>query len=304
VERRITIVDVAARDGLQNEATHLGTEDKLRLIEGLVAAGVRRYEATSFVHPKLVPQMADAEAVFQGLPKEADAVPIALVVNDVGYRRAVAAGARHVRLVVAATEQMNQANARASPAATMASYRPLMAEASATGVEVTGVIGVSFGCPFEGAVDPERVLELAAAFVDGGATEVDFADTVGMAVPSQVERMLTRARDLFPGTRLGVHLHNTRNTGLANAYAAYLAGATVLDGSLGGVGGCPFAPRATGNVPTEDLVFMFEGMGVETGIDLDALIEHARWLEGALGHPLPGMVMKAGACWTGTAPHA
>ena len=300
----VTVVDVAARDGLQNEKTHLDTQTKLELIARLEAAGVKSYEAASFVHPRWVPRMADAEAVFSGLPPSEGVTRWALLVNDHGYARARAAGADHVRLVVAATETMNQKNANRSPAETLESYRPIVQAAKEDGVAVTGVIGVSFGCPFEGAVDPGRVLELAEKLAEMGVGEIDFADTVGMGVPSQVSRMVASAGERIPGMRLGVHLHNTRGTGLANAFAAVEAGAEVVDASLGGAGGCPFAPRATGNIATEDLVFMLEGMGVSTGIDLERLIEASMWFSKALGRDLPGMVTKAGACWTGAAPVA
>lgn len=302
--QRVTVVDVAARDGLQNEKTHLDTQTKLELIAHLEAAGVKSYEATSFVHPRWVPQMADAETLFSCLPPSPGVTRWALLVNDRGYARARAAGADHVRLVVAATEMMNQKNANRSPAETLESYGPIVQAAREDGVAVTGVIGVSFGCPFEGTVDPGRVLDLAAKLAEMGVGEIDFADTVGMGVPNQVSRMISAARQRIPGMRLGVHLHNTRGTGLANAYAAVEAGAEVVDASLGGAGGCPFAPRATGNIATEDLVFMLEGMGVSTGIDLERLIEASAWFSMALGRDLPGMVTKAGACWTGAAPVA
>ncbi len=298
------LVDVAPRDGLQNEERRLSTAAKLELIERIAAAGVKAIEVTSFVSAAKVPQMAGADEV-ASLAPHSTFDPIALVVNDRGFDRAVAAGLRHVRLVVAATDTMNSRNANRLPAETMAAYRPLFERASGLGVRTIGVVAVAFGCPFEGAVDPGRALDLGAQFVALGATEVDFADTVGMAVPTQVERMLHRARREYgPDVRLGVHLHNTRNTGIANAYAAVTAGVDVIDASTGGAGGCPFAPRATGNIPMEDLVFMLEGMGIDTGIDLERLIETAVWLEGILERPLPGMLMKAGACWTSPPPTA
>jgi hydroxymethylglutaryl-CoA lyase len=248
--------------------------------------------------------MADAEDVLREAAKIPDIRPLVLVLNDRGYDRAVAAGARYIRLVVAATDTMNQKNANALPAATMASYWPIFERARRDGVELTGTIATAFGCPFEGAVNPERVLELAAQFIEAGAAEVDFADTVGMAVPPQIERMLVRARQAFPGIRLGIHLHNTRNVGLANAYAAVRGGADVLDASTGGAGGCPFAPKATGNIPMDDLVFMLEGMGISTGVNLDKLVETSRWFEGLLEHALPAMLPKAGPCWTSPPPLA
>jgi isopropylmalate/homocitrate/citramalate synthase len=261
-------------------------------------------EVASFASPKWVPQMAGAEEIFRAASKIPGIRPIVLVLNDRGYDRAVAAGARYIRLVVAATDTMNQKNANALPGATMAAYEPIFARAQSDGVELTGTIATSFGCPFEGAVDPDRVLALAAKFIAAGAAEVDFADTVGMAVPPQIERMLVRARKEFPHARIGIHVHNTRNTGLANAYAAVQAGADVLDASTGGAGGCPFAPKATGNIPMDDLVFMLEGMGIKTGVDLDQLVQTSRWFEEILEHSLPAMLPKAGPCWTSPPPLA
>jgi len=293
----LTLVDVAPRDGIQNEKLMLSSAQKLELIRRLAEAGLRWIEVASFASPKWVPQMAGAEEVFRAAARIPGIRPIVLVLNDRGYERAIAAGARYIRLVVAATDTMNRRNANASPEETMNSYRPIFERARGDGVELTGAIATSFGCPFEGPVDPAQVLSLAARFVEAGAAEVDFADTVGMAVPPQIERMLLRARREFPGTRIGIHLHNTRNVGLANAYAAVQGGADVLDASTGGAGGCPFAPRATGNIPMDDLVFMLEGMGIATGVDLDALVEASRWFEELLQRPLPAMLPKAGPCW-------
>jgi isopropylmalate/homocitrate/citramalate synthase len=301
---RIILCDVAPRDGIQNEKIMLSSAHKLELIRRLAAAGMRWIEVASFASPKWVPQMADAEDVFREAAKIPNVRPIVLVLNDRGYDRAVAAGARYIRLVVGATDTMNQKNANALPDATMASYRPIFERARRDGVELTGTIATAFGCPFEGAVDPERVLGLAAQFIEAGAAEVDFADTVGMAVPPQIERMLARASQAFPGIRLGIHLHNTRNVGLANAYAAVRGGADVLDASTGGAGGCPFAPKATGNIPMDDLVFMLEGMGIATGVNLEKLVETSRWFEGLLEHALPAMLPKAGPCWTAPPPLA
>lgn len=297
----IILCDVAPRDGVQNEKTLLSPAQRYELIHRLAAAGLRWIEVASFASPKWVPQMAGAEEVLQLSAAVPDIRPIVLVLNDRGYERAVNAGARYIRLVVASTGTMNQKNANALPEQTMASYNPIFERARRDGVELTGAIATSFGCPFEGAVDPDRVMRLARQFVEAGAAEVDFADTVGMAVPPQIERMVVRARREFPGIRIGIHVHNTRNTGLANAYAAVQAGADVLDASTGGAGGCPFAPKATGNIPTDDLVFMLEGMGIKTGVDLTKLIETSRWFEELLEHPLPAMLPKAGPCW-GTPP--
>lgn len=304
MSNQIILCDVAPRDGIQNEKKMLSSAQKLELIRRLAAAGMRWIEVASFASPKWVPQMADAEEVFRAASELPAIRPIVLVLNDRGYERAVRAGARYVRLVVASTDTMNQRNANALPEATMAAYRPIFERARRDNVELTGAIATAFGCPFEGAVDPQRVFSLAAQFVEAGAAEVDFADTVGMAVPPQIERVLARARKEFPGVRIGIHLHNTRNVGLANAYAAVCGGADVLDASTGGAGGCPFAPRATGNIPMDDLVFMLEGMGIRTGVDLDKLIDASRWLEEVLEHALPAMLPKAGPCWAAPPPLA
>ncbi len=301
---QIILCDVAPRDGIQNEKIMLSSAQKLELIVRLAAAGLNWIEVASYASPKWVPQMADAEEVFGAASKIPGIRPIVLVLNDRGYDRAVNAGARYIRLVVAATTTMNQKNANALPETTLASYRPIFERARRDGVELTGTIATAFGCPFEGAVDPDRVIALAAQFIEGGVAEVDFADTVGMAVPPQIERMIARARQEFSGVRIGIHLHNTRNVGLANAFAAVRGGVDVIDASTGGAGGCPFAPKATGNIPMEDLVFMLEGMGIKTGVDLDKLVETSRWFEGLLEHTLPAMVPKAGPCWKSPPPLA
>jgi isopropylmalate/homocitrate/citramalate synthase len=301
---QITLCDVSPRDGIQNEKTSLSAAQRHELIRRLAAAGLRWIEVASFASPKWVPQMAGAEEVFSLSSTIPDLRPIVLVLNDRGYERAVNAGARYIRLVVAATDTMNQKNANALPDHTMASYVPIFERARGDGVELTGTIATSFGCPFEGAVSPERVMRLATKFVEAGAAEVDFADTVGMAVPPQIERMVLRARREFPDVRVGIHVHNTRNIGLANAYAAVQAGADVLDASTGGAGGCPFAPKATGNIPMEDLVFMLEGIGIDTGVNLEKLIETSRWFEELLQHALPAMLPKAGPCWPAPPPLA
>lgn len=292
------LVDVAPRDGLQNETVRFSTEQKIELIHRISEAGVRAIEITAFVSPKWVPQMADAAEVAAALADVDDIEAIALVVNDQGFERAMEAGIEHVRLVVSVTDTMNSKNANRLPEETMSAYEPLLARAAKLEVRATGVLSVAFGCPFEGEVDPEAVIRLARQFVDAGATAIDFADTVGMAVPTQVNDMLRRARLEFgDDVALGIHLHNTRNAGIVNAYAALNAGVDVIDASTGGAGGCPFVPEATGNIPMEDLVFLLEGMGVPTGVNVQKLIETAQWLEGALGRTLPGMVMKAGNCW-------
>jgi len=261
-------------------------------VDLLAAAGLPRIEAVSFVSPKHVPQMAGAEEVVAGLDRRDGVVYAGLVVNERGYDRLVASRLEEVHFAFAATEEFNQRNARASVDETLAGAERILERARADGIRATITIGVAFGCPFEGAVDPGRVEELAARLAAAGADELVLADTVGVGVPHQVLDLVGRVARL--GRPVGVHLHNTRNMGFANAYAALEAGATVFDASVGGIGGCPFAPRATGNIATEDLVYLFHGEGVETGIDLDALVDVAKWLESALGRELEGQVYKAG----------
>ena len=290
----ITICDVAPRDGLQNEAATLQPEIRAQLVNRLAGAGVPRIEAVSFVSPARVPQMAGAEEVVVAIEREEGVVYAGLVLNERGYDRLLASGLDEVHVAFACTETFNRRNQNASVEESVEAAKRIVERAHADGIRATVTIGVAFGCPFEGAVDPARVLELAGRLAASGADELVFADTIGVAVPRQIKELVEKAiaMQMKP---VGVHLHNTRNTGFANAHAAVESGATVLDASLGGLGGCPFAPRATGNIGTEDLVYLLHGEGVETGIDLDALIEAATWLEGVLGHQLPGQVYRAGA---------
>jgi hydroxymethylglutaryl-CoA lyase/(R)-citramalyl-CoA lyase len=288
----VTICDVAPRDGLQNEEKHLEPETRAELVNRLAAAGVPRIEAVSFVSPKWVPQMAGAEEVVAGIDRREGVVYAGLVLNERGYDRLVATGLDEVHVAFAATESFNRRNQNASPEESLVAAAAIVDRAHADGIRATVTVGVSFGCPFEGAVDPARVLGFVADLAAAEADEVVLADTVGVGVPRQVKHLVSEAVKLAP--QVGVHLHNTRNTGFANAYAALEAGATVLDASVGGLGGCPFAPRATGNISTEDLVYMLHGEGIDTGIDLAALITVAEWLEGQLGRQLPGQVYRAG----------
>jgi hydroxymethylglutaryl-CoA lyase/(R)-citramalyl-CoA lyase len=289
----VTICDVAPRDGLQNEDRHLEPEARAELVNRLAAAGLPRIETVSFVNPARVPQMAGAEEVVAGIDRRDGVVYAGLVLNERGYDRLAATELDEVHFALAATETLNQRNQNASTAESLAVAAAIVGRAHADGLRATVTIGASFGCPFEGAVDPAVPLGFAERLAAAGADEVVFADTIGVGVPRQVKQLVGGAAGLGPP--VGVHLHNTRNTGLANAYVALEAGATVLDASVGGIGGCPFAPRATGNICTEDLVYMLHGEGVETGIDLDALISVAEWLEGRLGRQLPGQVYRAGA---------
>lgn len=288
----VTICDVAPRDGLQNDSKILDAATRAELVNRLAATGIPRVEAVSFVNPARVPQMADAEDVVAAIERREGVVYAGLALNDRGYDRLRETTLDEVHFAFAVSEEFNQRNAGTGTEASVEAGLRITARAREDGLRATATLGTAFGCPFEGAIDPGRVLELAARFVDGGAQEIVFADTVGVAVPRQVRQLVAEGVKL--GLPVGVHLHNTRSTGIANALAAVEAGATVLDASVGGVGGCPFAPRATGNICTEDLVYLLHGEGVETGIDLDALVEVAVWFEGVLGRELEGMVYKAG----------
>jgi isopropylmalate/homocitrate/citramalate synthase len=290
---RVTVCDVAPRDGLQNEAKTLEPERRTELIERIAAAGVPRIEAVSFVNPARVPQMAGAEEVVEAIERADGVVYAGLVLNEKGYDRLLASGLDEVHYTFASTQTFNERNSNASIEESLQAGEQIVARAHADGVRAAVTIGASFGCPFEGAVDPGRVLDFAGTLVEAGWDEIVFADTIGVAVPRQVRHLVAEGAKL--GVPVGAHLHNTRNTGFANAYAAIESGATVLDASLGGIGGCPFAPRATGNICTEDLVYLLQGEGIETGIDLGALIAAAEWLEGVLERRLPGQVYRAGA---------
>jgi isopropylmalate/homocitrate/citramalate synthase len=290
---RVTVCDVGPRDGLQNESKTLAPATRAELVNRLAAAGLPRVEAVSFVNPARVPQMAGAEEVVAGIERREGVAYAGLVLNERGYERLVATGLDEVHYTFAATETFNRRNANASVDESLDAAERVIERAHQDGLRATVTIGASFGCPFEGRVDPGRDLELAGRLARSGADEIVFADTIGVGVPRQVMQLVGGATGF--GKPVGVHLHNTRNTGFANAYAAVEAGAEVIDASVGGLGGCPFAPRATGNICTEDLVYMLNGEGVETGIDLDALIGVAEWLERVLGRQLPGQVYRAGA---------
>jgi hydroxymethylglutaryl-CoA lyase/(R)-citramalyl-CoA lyase len=290
---QITICDVGPRDGLQNDPKTLDPAVRAELVNRLAAAGLPRVEAVSFVNPARVPQMADAEEVVEGIERVPGVVYAGLALNDRGYDRLRETKLDEVHFAFAASETFNEKNQGTTVEDSVQSAERIVARAHEDGIRATVTIGTSFGCPFEGAVDPGRVLELAARLAAANADEIAFADTVGVGVPRQVRELLSRGIAL--GTPVGVHLHNTRSTGFANAYEAIASGASVLDSSVGGIGGCPFAPRATGNISTEDLVYLLHGEGVETGIDLDELIGVAQWLEGVLGRTLEGQVYRAGS---------
>src|SRR4051794_1136652 len=289
---RVTICDVGPRDGLQNEATALSPAVRAELCDRLAAAGVPRVEAVSFVNPERVPQMAGAEEVMAAIDRRPGTIYAGLVLNERGYERTVSAGADEVHYAFPVTDEFCARNQNTTVAAAVETSAGIVARAKDDAVRVTVTLSVAFGCPFEGAVDPRRVLDIAGAVAATGPDEIVLADTIGVGVPSRVDTLVTGVAAL--GVPVGCHFHNTRNTGFANAVAAVAAGATVLDASLGGTGGCPFAPRATGNIATEDLVYLLHGMGHETGIDLDALIGHAAWLGARLEKDLPGQLHRAG----------
>lgn len=292
--RNIEIVDVGPRDGLQNEAADLDTGAKVEFISRLLDAGLRRIEVASFVDPGRVPRMADAEDVVARLPRDRGARYIGLVLNRRGFERAAAAGVDEINFVVVATDTFNRRNQGATTNESLAVWEQIAVLADDAGIPCGATIGAAFGCPFEGEVAMARVVEIARRLAATGAREIALADTIGVAVPSEVTRRVDEVRAVADGISLRCHFHNTRNTGLANAYAAIEAGVSVLDASCGGIGGCPFAPAATGNVPTEDMVYMIERMGYRTGIDLDRLIAVTHWLERRLDHAVPALVSKAG----------
>jgi hydroxymethylglutaryl-CoA lyase/(R)-citramalyl-CoA lyase len=288
----VIVCDVGPRDGLQNEERLLDPAVRADLCDRLAAAGLKRIEAASFVNPKLVPQMAGAEDVMAGLHRRPGTSYAGLVLNEMGYDRAIAAGVDEVHYAFAATDEFGRRNQNATTEEGLKTALSLVAKARADRVPVTVTISVAFGCPFEGAVPVPRVLNLVERLMDIPPDEVCLADTIGVGVPSQVTARVRGAREL--GATVGAHFHNTRNTGYANAVAALEQGVVSLDASVGGAGGCPFAPKATGNIASEDLAYLLRGMGVDTGIDLDALIECSRWLGLQLGKELPGMVARAG----------
>lgn len=290
----IEIVEVGARDGLQNEPDILSTATKVDLITRAIACGVRRIETASFVNPARVPQMADAEAVLAALPESDSVTYIGLVLNVRGAQRALETKVHELGAVAVASDSFGIRNQGQTSADSVGIASDIIALAKANGRRGQVTISAAFGCPFEGAVSPDHVVAMAAQLAKAGPREIALADTIGVAVPTQVKDLIERVRRVIGDIPLRAHFHNTRNTGLSNAWAAYEAGVTTLDSSLGGLGGCPFAPKATGNIPTEDLVYLLERSGVATGLDLDRLIETGQWLTGIMGRPLPAMVTRAG----------
>jgi hydroxymethylglutaryl-CoA lyase len=292
----IQICEVSPRDGLQNESVLLTTAEKVELVARSIRAGVRRIEVTSFVDPKRVPQMADAAEVMAAIPRISGVSYAGLVMNSRGLERALAAGVHEVNVIVVASDTFCQRNQGMSSQESVVVAASLVAQARAAGILSTVTIGASFGCPFEGEVPVSRLHEIISQVVDAGPDELALADTIGAAVPRDITERMSIARSFAPVEMpLRLHLHDTRHTAVANAVAAVAAGVTVLDSSIGGTGGCPFAPKATGNVATEDLVYLFDRSGVSTGIDLERILETTAWLEDRLGKPLPGALLRAGS---------
>jgi hydroxymethylglutaryl-CoA lyase len=296
MSRRIEIVEVGPRDGLQNEAVTLDVDQKLEFIHRLEAAGVTRVEAVSFVNPRRVPQMAGAEEVMAALPKSAGRSRIGLVLNQRGWDRAVAAGCDEANIVVCASDAFGIRNQGANVAEQVAAMAAIAEQRAATGGPALSLtISVAFGDPFDGEVSEGQVAAIARDAAGLGIGEIAIADTIGVADPWTVRSRVEAVRRAAPDARLRMHFHNTRNTGLANAYASVEAGVDVLDASCGGIGGCPFAPAATGNIATEDLVYMLNRAGIETGLDLDQLIATGVWIGEQLGKAAPSALTRAGA---------
>ncbi len=290
----IEFLEVGPRDGLQNEREAISTADKIGLIERAIAAGARRIEVTSFVNPARVPQMADAEAVCAALPERADVTFIGLVMNGRGAERAIATGRiDQLGAVAVATDQFAIANQGQTSDESVEAAKAIIARARDAGLTGQATIGASFGCPFEGEVSEARVVEMARRLADAGPVEVALADTIGVADPAQVARLVAAVRAAIDPLPVRVHFHNTRGTGLANVWSAVAAGARVVDASLGGLGGCPFAPGAAGNVASEDVVYMLERAHIATGMDLEQLIAASAWLSEIMKRKLPGMVAQA-----------
>ena len=293
--RTVQIVEVGPRDGLQNEDTILATEQKLSLIDHLVAAGARRIEAVSFAHPAHVPQMADAEAVMAGIDRHDDVSYIGLVMNHRGWQRAIDAGVDEVNVPLFATDTFNERNQGTDIDGALAMLGGVADAARNEGIAVTATLGVTWGCPFEGEVPVDQVVSIARSIAGLGVSELALADTIGVADPWAVTQRIESVQNVVGDLPLRVHFHDTRNTGIANAYAAIGAGVSVIDASVGGVGGCPFAPAATGNIATDDLVYMLNRAGIDHGIDLEELVGVSAELEVALGHEVPAMLPKAGS---------
>ena len=292
--KQVQIVEVGPRDGLQNETVILSTSQKVDMITRLANAGLRRIEVASFAHPDKVPQMADAEAVLAALPPRDDVSYIGLILNWRGWRRATDTAVNEINMNVSASNTFNQRNQGSDTEDTINVLGKIVLDAAEQGIPVTATIATTWGCPFEGEMPIERLLFVAGAIAATGVAEIALADTIGVADPWSVTERITAVRQVAQGIPLRAHFHNTRNTGMANAYAAINAGVTTLDSSVGGIGGCPFAPSATGNIPTDDLVYMLDRAGIATNVSLDAVIEVSRHMATLLDRPLDAMLPKAG----------
>ncbi len=290
----IEIVEVGPRDGLQNEGALIATADKVTLVRRLIAAGARRIELTSFVNPAKVPQMADAEAVVEQLGQINGVTRIGLVLNERGAQRALACGLEQLGAVASASDQFGIRNQGQDSAASMAMAEAIIRSAQAAGRTAQVTISMAFGCPFEGAVDPRRVVQMATRLAEAGPVEIGLADTIGVAVPAEVSALVRQVAAAIAPLPVRGHFHNTRGTGIANVWAAIGAGVRVIDTAVGGLGGCPFAPGAAGNVASEDVAYLLARSGIATGLDLDQLVQTAQWLEQVMGKPMPSMLSKAG----------
>ncbi len=294
VPEQVTINEVGPRDGLQNEDTFFDAAKKVEFIDRLAQTGLRRIEAVSFVHPKAIPQMRDATDVMAAVPRREGVTYLALVPNEVGARNALAANVDEIGVVVSASEGHNQANVKRSIAESLDGIAGVAEIAATAGKPWAGYVSTAFGCPYDGDVLPASVIRIAVRLRELGAGTISLGDTIGAANPQQVTTLVRAVRDALPDTPLRLHFHDTRGTGLANVLAALEEGVDNFDGSVGGLGGCPYAPGAAGNVATEDLVYMLHEMGIGTGIDLRALVDVALWAEQLVGRPLPGRVKQAG----------
>ena len=292
--KRITLVEVGPRDGLQSEPEILPTDSKVEFISMAIDAGIRRLEVASFVHPKRVPQMADAEALIERLPDLDDVSYIGLIMNERGLDRALETKIDEIGMVVLSTDSYNRKNQGVDIDESIRVWGEIAKRAQQNGLRANVMISSAFGCPYEGEVKVERIVELAKRLIEADPAELGIADSIGVAVPGQVADLLGRVREVTGDLPLRCHFHNTRNTGLANAQAAVESGVTYLDASIGGIGGCPFAPAATGNIPTDDLLYMLDRSGVETDVSLEKIIEISRWLEQELGRSVPSLLPKAG----------
>ena len=292
--QHVSIIEVGPRDGFQSEPEVLPTAVKIEFITRALDAGIRRLEVSSFVHPKRVPQMADAEDVIRGLPAREGVTYIGLVLNRKGFERAQATGIHEIGMAVVASDTYNQRNQGVPTSESVKAWIDIARAARAAGIRANVMISSAFGCPYEGEIPVARILELVDQVMEGEPVELGLADSIGVAVPNQVSDLLGAVMARAPGVPIRCHFHNTRNTGIANAQAALVAGVASLDASIGGIGGCPFAPAATGNIPTDDLLYMLDRSGIHTGVSLEKIIATSRWLQEQLGRSTPAMLPKAG----------